>query len=273
MKTIAVRNNKGGVGKSTMTSHLAAGLAIHGNRVGIIDADSQGHCSVIMGVEATNALYDVMVNGTALSESVYYFTPDAYSVPDYPSKGELFLLPGSHKTYRIESELEPRSAFAFLDMVEKFGAEFNLDYLLVDTSPSFGAFDALVHMATDGYIYVTEVNSLSFHGVESIMQDAEFFIKDRRRYLNRDGAVLGIIPNKLRANAKLHRRNIEALADGFPGLVWPPVTLRVIWEEAAQVNKLVYTYMPTGTEARDAWQLVGCLEQRISEVWQVNAKL
>lgn len=269
MKVIAVRNNKGGVGKSTMTVHLAAGLAIRGHRVGIVDADSQGHSSFIMGVEATNALFDVMVNKAAFDDVVYQFPKDWYAVPDYPAKGELFLLPGSHKTYKIDSELDGRSAFAFLNTVEAFAETYNLDYVLIDTSPSFGSFDAQVHMATDGYIYVTEVNQLSFHGVQSIMQDTEIFIQERRRYLNRDGAVLGVIPNKLRANAKLHRNNLTALVDHFPGLIWPPVTLRVIWEEASQEQQLIYTYAPSGTEARDAWQLVACLEQRIGESWQI----
>lgn len=267
MKTIAIRNNKGGVGKSTMTAHLAAGLAIHGKRVGIVDTDSQGHSSFIMGVEATNALYDVIINKARLEDVVYQFPQNWYSVPDYPSKGELFLLPGSHKTYKIDSDLRGNAAFAFLNTVELFGDAYALDYVLVDTSPSFGSFDAQVHMATDAYIYVTEVNQLSFHGVQSIIQDTEIFIQERKKYLNRDGAVLGIIPNKLRVKAKLHRNNLSALVDSFPGLIWSPVTLRVIWEEAAQEQQLLYTYAPSGTEARDAWQLVGCLEQRIGELW------
>lgn len=267
MKVIACRNNKGGVGKSTITAHLAAGLAIHGNRIGIVDTDSQGHCSFIMGVEATNALYDVMINKVPLNEVVYQFPQNWYSVADYPSKGELFLLPGSHKTYKIDSDLHGRAAFAFLNTVEEFGATYDLDYILVDTSPSFGAFDAQVHMATDAYVYVTEVNQLSFHGIQSIMQDTEIFIQERKKYLGRDGSILGIIPNKLRVKAKLHRNNLTALVDAFPGLIWSPVTLRVIWEEASQEQQLLYTYAPSGTEARDAWQLVSCLEQRIGETW------
>jgi cellulose biosynthesis protein BcsQ len=84
----------------------------------------------------------------------------------------------------------------------------------------------------------------------------ERFGVQRRQYLGRDSRIIGIIPNKMRADTRNHRHNISKLAAAFPNLVWPPVTLRTIWTEATNAEELIYTYAPSGPEAADAWRLV-----------------
>lgn len=63
---IAVTNRKGGVGKTTISTHLAAGLAVLGYNIGLVETDSQSHVAASLGLEQTDDLYELMVNRDAL---------------------------------------------------------------------------------------------------------------------------------------------------------------------------------------------------------------
>nr|NIP85620.1 AAA family ATPase [Planctomycetales bacterium] len=65
MRTFAVINQKGGVGKTTTAVNLSAALAEQGHRVGLIDIDPQAHATLHLGLEIAAgepSLYDVLCN-------------------------------------------------------------------------------------------------------------------------------------------------------------------------------------------------------------------
>lgn len=269
MKIIAVTNRKGGVGKSTMATHIAAGMATLGNNVALIDTDSQGHAGLMLGMPDENGLFNVLIEKQPLEQVVRLVASENYSTADHPSKGNLYLLPSSDKTYKIPYELGPDESFLFLETMEQFGKDYNLDLIIIDTNPTMTMFDGAVYLAADGYIYVTECERLSLEGVQKAIEQMQRFGSSRQRYLGRDSRVLGIIPNKLRASTFVHRHNITALAEQYPGLVWTPITLRTIWTEASNAQELVYTYAPTGQEARDTWDMVERTVKAL-EAWQAT---
>src|SRR5579859_5073735 len=68
-RVIAVFNHKGGTGKTTTSVSLAAGLAMRGKRVLIVDTDSQGNVGVSFNVKAERSLYHVVVMGTPVADA------------------------------------------------------------------------------------------------------------------------------------------------------------------------------------------------------------
>lgn len=254
-KIVAVTNRKGGVGKSTMSTHTAAGLATLGLNVGLVDTDSQGHAGLMLGMDDENGLYSAMIEKKPLDQVVRLVAPERYSTEDTPAKGNLYLLPSSDRTYKIPFELGQDESFLFLETLEQMGEWLNLDVILIDTNPTMNLFDGSIYLAADGYIYVTECERLSLDGVQSAIQQMTRFGKQREKYLGRRSEILGIIPNKFRANTHVHRMNIAAVAKALPGKVWQPVTLRTAWVESANLQEMIYKYAPSGQESRDAWNV------------------
>lgn len=266
MKIIAVTNRKGGVGKTTMATHIAAGLATRGYNVALVDTDSQGHSGLMLGMPEENGLFNVLVKKQPIEDVVSLVPVAHYSTPDLPSEGNLYLLPSSNKTYQIPWELQQDEVFLFLETIEDLGAKANVDVVIIDTHPTLSMFDGAIYMAVDGFIYVTEAERLSFDGVQEAIMQMRRAGKRRKIYLNRDSRVLGIIPNKLRMNTVVHRINSSALAENFPDLVWHPVRLRTAWVEAANLSEMIYVYAPSGREAEDAWRVVSSTEEAL-QTW------
>lgn len=269
MKIIAVTNRKGGVGKSTMTTHIAAGLALAGLNVGIVDTDSQGAAGVMLGQVDENGLYAALIEKKPM-EQVARLVPTERFVPDgrWHTGGNLWLLPSSDRTYRIPYELQQDENFLFLETLEQFGEWGKLDVILVDTNPTLSLFDGAVWLAADAYIYVTECERLSIAGVQDAMEQLGRVNRQRAKYLNRESHVLGIIPNKMRPSTTVHRMNISAIASTYAGLVWPPVTLRTAWVEAANLQEMIYRYAPDGQECRDAYAITTKTMEAIG--WQTT---
>ncbi len=64
LRKIAIANRKGGVGKTSTAVNVAAGLALAGNRVLLVDTDAQGHCSRLLGVDPPAGLAELLIDGT-----------------------------------------------------------------------------------------------------------------------------------------------------------------------------------------------------------------
>lgn len=267
---VAVTNRKGGVGKSTIATHVAAGLATLGHRVGLVDTDSQGHAGLMLGMDERNGLFNVMIEKRPLEEAVLEVPAVRYSTEDRPSKGALYLLPSSDRTYQIPHLLNQDEAFLFLDVTEQMIEQFNLDVIIIDTNPTLSMLDGAIFLAADGYLYVTECEMLAFDGVKSAIEQMRRFSSQRKRYLHRESRVIGIVPNKMRPRTRLHRHNIGKLANAYGELVWSPVRLATIWSECTNSHELVFTYAPSGGEASDAWDIVNRTEEALRS-WQTVA--
>ena len=131
MRTIALMNQKGGVGKTTTTVNLGAALAEAGKRVLMIDVDPQAHLTINYGLEPSAdlvSLYDVLVQEKPLHDAIHKIG-DRISV-----------IPSSIDLAAAEIELVSVLGREMLlkKRMEAAGISYDFDFVLLDCPPSLG---------------------------------------------------------------------------------------------------------------------------------------
>lgn len=243
MKIVTLLNEKGGVSKTTLACHIAAGLAIRGYRVVLADADPQGHSALLLGQSKAPGLYNLLIRDEEFSEVLMSVGGSIFSA-DTP-KGELFLLPGNIETRAIP-QINPNPFI----IRERF-AELNgwADVVVFDTSPSPSSLHTTIYMATDSILIPTNCTFLSLDGVAHSIAHQEQARALREQNEMGMADRMGIIPTMYQGT-EVHDLNLQDLLKEYGRWVWPSMPLRTVWQRAAQVGQLLYKYSPD-LEAKD----------------------
>jgi len=247
MKIITLLNEKGGVGKTTLATHIATGLAIRGHRVIVADADPQGHATVALGINRTPGLYNLLVREESFRDNLQLVNPSTYEVPGQQVKGQLYVVPGNHETRAI-----PLMTSDGLIVLKRF-AELRdyVDVVIFDTSPTPSLLHASIYMATNSIIYPTECEFLSLDGLKMSLQHKDSIQPTREQWGLPNLEVLGIVPMKYRSSTVLHSHNLESLQRHYTDKVWEPLTLGTIWGEASQRRRPVFHLAPESRAAEE----------------------
>ena len=113
MHVVSLVNEKGGVGKTTLATHIAAGLAIRGQRVLIIDGDPQGHVASSYGLPKEAGLYNLLVRGASFEASTREVPAERYQAEGRAVNGALYMLPGNVETFEGVPREKPRPSSSF----------------------------------------------------------------------------------------------------------------------------------------------------------------
>ncbi|MFQ5733318.1 MAG: ParA family protein [Planctomycetaceae bacterium] len=181
MRSVAVMNQKGGVGKTTTSVNLSAALAKRGRRVCVIDIDPQGHASLHLGVEAigdTPTVYQVLAGRCTLLDARQLVSENLWVVPSNidlaAAELELADAPGR--------EVILRNALQQLAETDSF------DYVVVDCPPSLGVLTINALTAVDEVVIPLQPHFLALQGLSKLLETTALVC----RRLNRDLRVSGI---------------------------------------------------------------------------------
>jgi len=261
MKTIIIKNEKGGQGKSTIATHVAAGLALKGKRVLLIDGDVQAHSCYLLGVKKWGGLYRLLVQDedwkNVLIEPQY---ENWGEVGKRSTAGRLLVLPGNHETANIANSIGDVNALrARLDEMESY-----FDAVVIDTPPTPSLLHTVLDLAADYVLYPVVCAMLPIEGLYmSALHFRQHNVERERTGAKDPLKLMGIIPT-MYENTLVHR-NGQALIqrEMSSEKVWKPIPKRTLWCEREFYKKTLFAYAPLHEVTADAWQLVDRVAQYV----------
>jgi chromosome partitioning protein len=240
-RTFVVANQKGGVGKTTTSVNLAAGLALGGLSVLLIDLDPQGNASTALGVEHGSGVpgtYEVLIGGSAI---------DAHVV-DSPEAPGLRVLPATIDLAAAEIELVSVVARErrLLRALDAYLAAHPTDYVLLDCPPSLGLLTLNALVAASEILIPIQCEYYALEGVSQLMRTIGLVKGELNDRLRLSTVLLTMYDGRTRLSAQV----ADEVRAHFPAETLPVVIPRSVRiSEAPSYGRTVLTYHPDSAGA------------------------
>jgi chromosome partitioning protein len=255
-RVIAMVNNKGGVGKTTCTLNIAAGLARRNHRVLIVDLDPQANASlVLLGAklfELPHSIYDILLEHDRHVREIVVPT----------SINGLDLVPSQTSLANAELNLAAiRGRERVLGRSMARGLE-EYHYILIDCPPSLGLLTINALLAADEVHIPIAMTYLALEGVGQVMDAIEAV---KRELDHPTLAITGVIPTFFDGRTRLSREILQSVRDHFGEVVFATaIRKNVKLDEAQSHHQSIFDYDPRSAGALEYESLVEEVIQRES---------
>jgi chromosome partitioning protein len=258
MKTIPIINNKGGVGKTTTTVNLAAGLGRTGRRVLVVDLDSQGSASFALGIDR-----DDLTPSTA---AVLFGEKPPSDVVRPTDTKNVDVLTGALRLADTDTKLsgvderEKRLTRGLSDIEEDY------DTILIDCAPSTSLLTINALVAADAFIIPVAPSYLSLEGVVSLGE----VVKNVRMSLGEAAPVLGVLLTMVQRDDEQTRAIMEEVRSHYGGKVFDTeVRSDPAIEKAPTLGASIFDYAPDSQGAQDYQAVVEEVVDRLDRYGSV----
>ena len=230
-RTIAIANQKGGVGKTTTSVNLSAGLAYLGKKTLLIDIDPQGNASSGVGInkkEIEGCIYDVLIDDEPMKDYIHETKVENLSiVPATMSLAgaEIELVSAISREIRLKRALD-----AIKD---------DYDFIIIDCPPSLGLLTINALTASDGVLIPVQCEYYALEGLSQLLSTVRLV----QKHLNKDLVIEGVLLTMLDARTNLGLQVIEEVKKYFRDKVYKTIIPRnVRLSEAPSHGKPIILY-------------------------------
>lgn len=253
-KIIAIANEKGGTGKTTVAVNLGAALTIRGMKTLILDLDPQGNSSYILAniTEEDPAMYSVLANGDVPLSSIIQKT-STENLDIAPSNLHL-----AGAEIQIASMLGRENA-----LKRKITADITsqYDFILIDTSPSLGLLTINALNAADYVLIPVSCDFLSLVGLTLLFNT----IKICQEQLGSHISILGLVANRYDRRENVSEEVVKALKTRFSDLLFETIIrINVRLKEAPSYRQTIFQYDPVCPGAKDHMALANELIRKVA---------
>lgn len=254
MRTIAIINQKGGVGKTTTAVNLSAALADRGYRVGLIDMDPQAHASLHLGV-------DMEQNGPSVYDLL---TGDAQLADVWRTVNENLRVAPSHLDLAA-AEVELAGVVGReLILRDKLSCLMNtgegeFDFIFIDCPPSLGILTINALSAVDDVFLPLQPHFLALHGLSKLLQTVNLVAHRLNNRLRLAGVVFCLFDSATRLATEV-TSDVEAFFDDARSKrgVWQEAQLfatrirrNIRLAESPSFGQSIFQYAPQSAGAED----------------------
>ena len=240
-RTLAVVNQKGGVGKTTTAINLGTALAAVGRKVLIVDLDPQGNASTGLGVavrDRARSTYDLIMRqatlgGVTVATSVprVSITPGSVEL----SGVDLELVDASDRTHHLKAALETSEGRAF-------------DYILIDCPPALNLLTVNAMVAADAVLVPLQCEFFALEGLSQLLKTIEKVKQSLNKTLKIEGIVLTMYDRRNNLSAQVAEDVRQTLGDiVFKTVI--PRNVRLSEAPSHALPALIYDHGCAGSQA------------------------
>ena len=239
-RAIGVSLSKGGVGKTTTAVNLAAGLALAGYKVLLVDTDTQGQASFMLGVTPKATLTE-LVTGELPAADVVMEVRD-----------RLWLLAGGKSLAGIKRLIDRKDFGGELTLKEALEPlESDYDYVVVDTSPGWDPLTVNVLFYVRELLTPVSLEVLSLQGLSEFIKSIAAIRKYRK-----DVALKYILPTFHDKRIKQTTEILDKIEKIYGSRLCAPIPYNVRLSESPAYGKTIYEYAPGCNGAQDYRELI-----------------